>query len=93
MQLLSISLTELLCLILQGDLNWSTGKKTVTGKSYQQSISQGQFYTLLSRAKSRDKVPLLNIDPEDINVNEPALDEMFQMRNELLFSWQHLLTE
>ena len=78
---------------MQGDLNWSTGKKTATGKSYQQSISQGQFYTLLSRAKSRDKVSLLNIDPEDINVNESALDEMFRMRNELLFSWQHLLTE
>ena len=43
---------------MQGDLNRSTGKKTATGKNYQQPISQGQFYTLLSRAKSRDKVLL-----------------------------------
>ena len=45
---------------MQGDLNQSTGKKTAAGKSYQQPISQGQFYTLLSCAKSRDKVLLLN---------------------------------
>ena len=37
---------------MQGDLNQFTGKKTATGKNYQQPISQCQFYTLLSRAKS-----------------------------------------
>ena len=37
---------------------------------------QGQFYTLLFRAKSRDKVLLLNFVSEDIKVNESALDEM-----------------
>ena len=78
---------------MQGDLNRSTGKKTATGKNDQQPISQGQFYTLLSRAKSRDKVLLLNFEPEDIKVNESALDEMISMRNELLFSWQHPLIE
>ena len=36
----------------KGDLSWSTGKKTATGKTYQQPIFQGQFYTLLSHAKS-----------------------------------------
>ena len=40
---------------MQGDLNRSTGKKTATGKNYQQPITQGQFYTLLSRAKSCDR--------------------------------------
>ena len=40
---------------MQGDLNRSTGKKTATEKNYQQPISQGQFYTLLSRAKIRDR--------------------------------------
>ena len=30
---------------MQGDLNRSTGKKTATGKNYQQPISQVQFYT------------------------------------------------
>ena len=78
---------------MQGDLNWSTGKKTAAGKNYQQPISQGQFYTLLSRAKSRDKVLLLNFEPENIKVNESALDEMVRMRNESLFSWQHPIIE
>ena len=57
---------------MKGDLSWSTGKKSATGKTYQQPISQGQFYTLLSRAKNRDKVLLLNFDPEQIKVNESA---------------------
>ena len=78
---------------MQGDLNQSTGKKTATGKNYQQPISQGQFYTLLSHAKSHDKVLLLKLEPEDIKVNESALDEMVQMRNESLFSWQHPIIE
>ena len=78
---------------MQGDLNRSTGKKTATGKNYQQPISQGQFYTLLSRAKSCDKVLLLNFEPENIKVNESALDEMVRMRNESLFSWQHPIIE
>lgn len=55
---------------MQGDLNQDTGKKTVTVKSYQQPISQDQFYTLISPAKSLDKVLLLNFEPEDIKINE-----------------------
>ena len=69
---------------MQGDLNRSTGKKTVTRKNYQQPISQGQFYTLLSRAKSRDQFLLLNSEPEDTKVNESALDEMVQMRERVI---------
>ena len=72
---------------MKRDLSRSTGKKTATGKTYQQPISQGQFYTLLSRAKSRDKVLLLNFDPEQIKVNESALEEMVRMRQESVFSW------
>ena len=71
---------------MQGDLNQSTGKKTATGKNYQQPTYQGQFYTLLSRAKTLDKVLLLNFEPEDIKVNNSALDEMVRMRNESLCS-------
>ena len=67
---------------MEGDLSRSTGKKTATGKTYEQPISQGQFYTFLSRAKSRDKVLLLNFDPEQIRVNKPALEEMVLMRQE-----------
>ena len=61
---------------MHADLNRSTGKKTAMGKNYQQPLSQGQLYTLLSCAKSRDKVLLLNFEPEDIKVNESALEEM-----------------
>ena len=76
---------------MKGDLSRSTGKKTATGKTYQQPISQGQLYTLLSRVTCRDKVLLLNFDPELIKVNESALAEMVRMRQESVFSWQHHL--
>ena len=76
---------------MEGDVNRSTGKKTATGKNYQQPISQ--FCTLLSCAKIRNKVLLLNFEPKDIKVNEPALEEMVRTRNESLFSWQHPLIE
>ena len=36
---------------------------------------------------------MLNFEPEDINVNESASDEMVQMKNESLFSWKHPLRE
>ena len=61
---------------MQGDLNQSTGKKTATGKNYQQPISQGRFYTLLSWAKNCEPVLLLNFEPEDVKVNESALEEV-----------------
>ena len=78
---------------MQGGLNRSTGRKTATGKNYQQPISQGQFYTLIVRAKSRDKVLLLDFESEDIKVNESALVDIVRMRNESLFSWQHAIIE
>ena len=59
---------------MESDLSRSTGKKTATGKTYQQPISQGQFYTHLSCAKSRDKILLLNFDPEQFKLNESALE-------------------
>ena len=57
---------------MQGYLNQSIGKRTETGKNYQQPINQGQFYTLFSHAKSRNKVSWLNFETEDIKVNESA---------------------
>ena len=78
---------------MQGDINRSNGKKTGAGKNYQQCISQGQFYTLLSCAKSCVKVLLLNFEPEDIKINESALHDMIRIRNKSLFSWQHPLIE
>ena len=61
------------------------------GKDYQQPISQGQFYMLLSLAESGDKVLKLNADPGDIKLNESALEEMVQMSEKLLFACQHSL--
>ena len=78
---------------IQGDLNWSTGKKTATGKNYQQSNCQCQFYMLLSCAKSHYKMLLVDFEPEDTKVNKSALEEMVRLRNESLFSRQHSLIE
>ena len=67
---------------MQGNLNQSTGQKTATAKNYEQPISQVPLYTLLSRAESRDKVLVLNFEPEDNKVNESSLNEMVRTRNE-----------
>ena len=48
---------------------------------------------MLSRAKTRNKVQLLNFEPDNNKVNEPALEEMDQLRRESIFSWQHPLIE
>ena len=91
MQLLSINHKAVLW--ITGDVNHSTGKKSSLGKEYKQSISQGQFYTLLFRAKSCDKVLLLNFESENIKDNELALGEMDRMRKESIISWEHPLME
>ena len=70
---------------MKGDLGQSTGKKTVTGKTNERPISQGQLYTLLSLAKSRHKFFLLNFDSEQIKVNKSTLEEMVRMRQESVF--------
>ena len=59
---------------MEVDISWFTGKKTAMGKHFQQPISQGQFYTLLSCAKIHDKVLLLNFEAEDTRVNESRGD-------------------
>ena len=71
---------------MQGNLNWSTGKKTAVGKSYQQRMSQGQFYILLYCAKSRNKFLLLNFDVDDIKVNESTLEKIVPMIDKSLLS-------
>ena len=80
---------------MKGDLDRTTEKKrqNKTKKEYLVPIAQGQIYTLLSRAKSRDKFQLLNFKPEYIKVNEAALNEMIRMRKEAVFSWKHPLLE
>ena len=76
---------------MKGDLDRTTKKHSESGKQYKVPICQGILYTLLSRAKSRDKVQLLNFESDHIKVNTPALEEMDRMRKESLFCWQHPL--
>ena len=71
---------------MKGDLDQTS--QSGKGKA---PVNPGQFYTLLSRAKSRDKVQLLNFDVSHIKVNEAALKEIERMRKESKFSWQHPL--
>ena len=78
---------------MKGDLNRSTGKISKSGKEFKTPIGPDLLYTLLSHAKTRDKVQLLNFEPDNIKVNEPALEEMHRMRRESIFSWQHPLIE
>ena len=70
---------------MKGDLDRRTEKRSTLGKQYQAPICQGQLYTLLSRAKCRDNLQLLNFEPDQIKVNLAALEEMHRMRKEALF--------
>ena len=47
------------------------------------------FYTLLSRGRRRDRIKLLNFEPDHIKVNSSALEEMERMRKEAVFEWTH----
>ena len=78
---------------MKGDLDRTTQNQLQSGKKYKVPICQGLLYTLLSRAKSRDKLKLLNFEPDQIKVNQPALHEMDRMRKESVFSWQNPLME
>ena len=73
---------------LSGDLDQTSrnAKRSVP-------ISKGMLYTLLSRAKSRDKLQLLNFEERHIRVNKHAVREMRRMRNECVLSWNHPLTQ
>ena len=48
---------------------------------------------MLSRAKCRERLQLLNFEPEYIKVNKAALSEMNRMRKEQVFAWKHPLHE
>jgi len=53
-------------------------------------INPGMVYTLLSRAKSRTRLKLLNFKGEEqIKINNAALAEMLRMRNESLLLCEH----
>ena len=68
-----------------GDLDGTTDKGPNVCR-----IKPGQLYTLLSRAKSRDKIKLLNFDENHVLkkkfCNEKAREEMERMRSESVFT-------
>ena len=52
-------------------------------------ISSGMFYTLLSRAKSCDKVKIKNFKENVIKVADIVKEEMARLRKYRMFSWTH----
>ena len=54
-------------------------------------ITSGMFYTLLSRAKTSDKVKILNFNIDCIKVSEIVKQEMERLRNDRILSWKHPL--
>ena len=73
---------------LTGDMDRTT--KTGKGKT---PVNSGQFYTLLSRAKTRNKVKLKNFDETVIKVSRIVKKEMARMRKDRVFSWTHPLSQ
>ena len=63
------------------------------GKTNRVPINPGAAYTILSRAKTRDKLQLLNFEAQHIKVNNLALQEIQRMRKNAVFFWQHPLEE
>ena len=54
-------------------------------------IISGMFYTLLSRAKTSDKVKILNFNIDCIKVSEIVKKEMERLRSDRILSWKHPL--
>ena len=68
------------------DRTTKTGSRTTP-------IYPGQFYTLLSRARSRDSVRIFNFDEANIVVSELVKAEMERLRRDCIFSWKHPITQ
>ena len=73
---------------MTGDMDQTTGKG-----NRKAPVSAGMFYTLLSRARSRDKLKILNFKESHIKVSQAVVQEMERMRRDCLFSWNHPLIE
>ena len=74
---------------MKGDFD----RTSKTGKPNAVPINPGSMYTILSRAKSRDKLQLVNFEAEHIKVNILALHELDRMRVDAVLSWVHPLEE
>ena len=75
---------------MTGDMDDSTLSKNPNRKN---NVAPGQFYTLASRARSRDKLKILNFSEEKIKVNKLAVQEMERMRRESFLQFNHPLEE
>jgi len=67
---------------------------TKSGKINRAPINPGMVYTLLSRAKCRSHLKLLNFKGRSqIKVNKAALDEIRRMRKDATLSYDHPITK
>ena len=55
------------------------------------NITEGMFYTMLSRGKDRKNIKLNNFDEECIKVNKAAVTEMERLRNSSVLDYPHPL--
>ena len=67
------------------------GRTTKTG-SRTTPIYPWQFYTLLSRARSRESW-IFNFDESNFVVSEIFKTEMERLRRDCVFSWKHPITQ
>ena len=67
------------------DRSPSTGSKKIIG------VTDGQFYTMLSRGKLRKNIKLNNFDENCIVVNKSAVIEMERLRNNSVLDYPHPL--
>lgn len=61
------------------------------GKKKNHSVTEGMFYTMLSRGKERRNIKLSNFDENCIKVNKGAVTEMERLRKESVLYCPHPL--
>ena len=61
------------------------------GKKKNYNVTEGMFYTMLSRGKERKNIKLANFAKDCIKVNKNAVTEMERMRKESLLDCSHPL--
>ena len=62
-----------------------------TGSKKKLNVTEGMFYTMLSRGKDRKNIKLNNFDEECIVVNRSAVIEMERLRNSSVLDYPHPL--
>ena len=72
---------------MEEDLSQSTGKETAFLTPINNQYLRVNSILFFSLQKSRDKVLSLDFDPEQIKVNESALEKMVRIKSQSGFSW------